>query len=656
MRLAIVMSLDFLAVAATMLLVLGLVGSPLRGGLLTGIAYTGLFAAIVTSVFYLAGLYGQSWRYMRFRDWLTLGQAIVLGLAAAWIAALAVPSIRALGNALPAIAILHVSTLLVTMGSMRAVRRYMRERRQARQLSIGTDGQQRPKRYVLLHGPPEWASSVIELIRGDAKANLDVVGVLLSDQRDFIGRLSGVPVLGGGEMLPAATIMLEERRKKPSALIICDDGQGENYGDRARLIERARKLGLELGRVTDPWSQLLQASPKIDIEGLPTTQLLGREEYSMDQRIVESLIRGRRVLVTGAGGTIGGELVKQLAEINPAEIALLDHAEHSLYQIEIEVRQRFPTVVFHQVLCSVRDRNALRAAFQRYRPEFVFHAAALKHVPIVEVNPCAGVHTNVIGTRNVADAVCEFGVKAMVQVSTDKAVNPVGMMGATKRVGELYCQALDLCGVDDPDAPRYITVRFGNVLGSSGSIVPLFKRQIAERQPLTVTHPEITRFFMTVKEAVQLILRSSCDALQKDTMRGSIYVLDMGKPVRILDMARQMIRLAGLEPEIDIGIRIVGLRPGEKLYEQLFDTCEERVESEIEGIFEARSRPIPLPLISEAIDRLHQLVLGGEEEEIKRITHNLIKLPNGSADTALPFGNFSSHMARFMRERFMVVS
>ena len=638
LRLAIVMALDFIAVAATMAMALQFVDQARTGDPLWQATIYLLFATIATSVFFFAGLYRRSWRFLRFADCIFLAKVIALGLTAAWIAALAVPAMRSLGAVLIAVGVMQGSTLAAVMGSMRVVRRHLRERRQTH-VSPGIDWvRATERRHVLLLGPPDWASSVIELIRADHSSNLHVVGVLLPDKGDPIDRLSGVPVLGGAELLPGAVAMLEERGQKPQALILRDDGHSLAFAERSRLIGRARNLGLELGRVTDPCRQLLRASPKIDIEGLPVAQLLGRPEYTMERKLVADMFRGARVLVTGAGGTIGGELVKQLASFGPAEIVLLDHAEHALYTIEMDVREQFPGIVFHPALCSIRQSKAVRAAFERFRPEFVFHAAALKHVPMVEANPCAGVHTNVIGTRNVADAVCEFGVRAMVQVSTDKAVNPVGMMGSTKRLGELYCQALDLCGIDDADAPRFITVRFGNVLGSSGSIVPLFKRQIAEGRDLTVTHPDITRFFMTVKEAVQLILQSSSSALKNDTDRGNIYVLDMGTPVRIADMARQMILLAGLELNVDIAIRFVGLRPGEKLYEELFDSCEQQVESQIARIFEAHSPSIPLPLITRAIRRLDQLVAEEDDSEVCRIVHHLVKLPNGSADMSAPFG------------------
>jgi O-antigen biosynthesis protein WbqV len=248
----------------------------------------------------------------------------------------------------------------------------------------------------------------------------------------------------------------------------------------------------------------------------------------------------------------------------------------------------------------------------------------LKHVPLVELNTCAGVQTNVLGTRNVADAAKQFNVRAMVQVSTDKAVNPVGVMGATKRLGELYCQALDLEGQGSPDAPRFMTVRFGNVLGSSGSLIPLFQRQLSRRAPLTVTHPDIRRYFMTVFEAVQLILQSTACALEGDVRRGRICVLDMGEPIRIIDIAKRMIRLSGLEPDRDVRIDIVGLRPGEKLYEELFDANEECLPSSVPGMFEAEPNPIPLAELNHAFDMLTAAVMEGDADKSRQLVTELL--------------------------------
>jgi O-antigen biosynthesis protein WbqV len=245
-------------------------------------------------------------------------------------------------------------------------------------------------------------------------------------------------------------------------------------------------------------------------------------------------------------------------------------------------------------------------------------------VPLVEGHPIAGVQTNVLGTRNVADAARRHGARAMVQVSTDKAVNPVGFMGVTKRLGELYCQALDLEGRNRPNAPRFMTVRFGNVLGSSGSLIPLFQRQLSRGGPLTVTHPDIERFFMTVHEAVQLVLHSAARGLGEEMSRGRIFVLDMGDPVRVIDIARRMIRLAGLEPDFDVDIEIVGLRPGEKLFEELFDTQETRLPSVLPGIFEAASHVLPGAVLQRAFDELEEACARNDDDACRAIALSLL--------------------------------
>jgi|GEM_PF-55717 len=656
-RLAIVTGLDLFAVAITLQMMMSLGHIVLVGTTLDRLLFVIQFSAIVAVIFWLSGLYHQSWRFIRFSDCIHMGKAVVVGLAVAWIASVATMPLRWEGGVAEVVTmpVQHVALLIVVMGAMRIARRQLREARRSKSSGSRAKVRSGTLQRAIIVASPDWATSVIDLIRGDPDSDLEIVGILLSEDSDTIGSLAGVPVLGGEGMLASAVAVLEERGRAPSCLILCDNGMS-SPSSRSKILERAKKLELEISRVSVSWGQLLRSSQNGKMEKLSTKELLGRPEFSMASQVVNECIRGRRVLVTGAGGTIGGELVRQLAQFGPSEITLLDHAEHDLYKIDLEMRQKFPELPIRQSICSIRDRNELRAVFEKARPEFVFHSAALKHVPIVEENPCAGVHTNIIGTRNVADLVCEFDVKAMVQVSTDKAVNPVGIMGATKRVGEIYCQALDLCGVDDDDAPRFITVRFGNVLGSSGSIVPLFKQQLEKGGPLTVTHPDITRYFMTVREAVQLILQSSAQALKKNTARGNIYVLDMGEPVRIYDLAAQMIRLAGYEPDVDIDIDIVGLRPGEKLYEELFDSCEEQAESRIPGIFEARSRAIPLPLMSQAISRLERLIEAGDEAEIRRVLHNLVRIPSGTADDKLPFGDFGELMADYARGNFAIVS
>lgn len=632
MRIGALMTLDFFGVALTLRLVLSIAGIKLFATSESNLLFLAVFAAIATSCFFLSGLYGRSWRYLSFSHCVFLAMIIVVGLVIAWLAALSLPVVRDQGLVLLAVAINHWAVLTVLLVAMRVARRGTAEwvsstRRVKARASGRTD-----VRRTLLIGPSQWVHSVIKFAESQSASSIDIVGVLLPKGEDTIRRLAGLPVLGSHDQLEQAVDELDSKGMRPHCVIACDDGTHLSHRDMSRVIHLTRELGLELGSVRDPWAQLLLRTPEADADQLPIDALLGRNEYDLDHGYITRQIAGKCVLVTGAGGSIGGELCWQLASFRPSRLVLLDHSEYNLYMIEMRLRELDPHLDIKVEICSVCDKDHVRRVFATHRPVIVYHAAALKHVPIVEENPCAGVHTNIVGTRIVADAVCEFSARAMVQVSTDKAVNPAGMMGATKRVGELYSQALDLCGVDDPDAPRFMTVRFGNVLGSSGSIIPLFKRQLREGKPLTITHPDIERFFMTLREASQLILQSSSSALEQNTQRGTIFVLDMGAPVRIVDLAHRMISLYGLRPEVDVPIKFIGLRPGEKLYEELFDVCEEQVESGITGIFEARSRPLPLPYITRAIDRLGNAVIKGDHDEASRITHHIVKMPSSPAN------------------------
>ena len=309
---------------------------------------------------------------------------------------------------------------------------------------------------------------------------------------------------------------------------------------------------------------------------------------------------------------------------------LVDSGEFNLYSVDHRLAAEFPAVARRAVLADVRDRLAVARLFMQEQPELVFHAAALKHVPMVEANPCEGVRTNVLGTRNVADAARRAGAVAFVQVSTDKAVNPTSVMGASKRLAELYVQALDVSGGGPATAgerraavTRFLTVRFGNVLGSSGSVIPLFERQLAAGGPVTVTHPEIRRYFMTVREAVELVLQASAHGVGGGG-RGRVFVLDMGEPVRIADLARQMVRLAGLEPGRDIAIEFVGLRPGEKLYEELFDAAERRQRAGVPGMFMAASHPLPLAQLRGDLDQLAGAAEAGDRLAVARLLATLL--------------------------------
>ncbi len=394
-----------------------------------------------------------------------------------------------------------------------------------------------------------------------------------------------------------------------------------------RLFEISEALALPLARLPR-LTDFRRGGERLEVRPIEIEDLLGRPQTPLDRPAMAALIAGRRVLVTGAGGTIGGELTRQLAALGPAALGLFDASELALYAIDLELGERFPELPRHAVLGDVRDRRQLAQVLAALKPELVFHAAALKHVPLSEANLEEAVLTNAIGTRNVSELCRDAGVGAMVMISTDKAVNPTSVMGATKRLAEAWCQTLDVAErrrlAQSGQGTRYITVRFGNVLGSTGSVVPLFQRQLARGGPLTVTHPEITRYFMTVREAVELVLQATTLGTADETATGKIYVLDMGEPVRIVDLARQMIRLAGLRPDRDVEIVFTGLRPGEKLHEELFHAGEALVETNTAGIRLANPRTSDSAVLARALDELEAAARGRRSADVLQLLAHLV--------------------------------
>lgn len=622
--------LDASAFALSLLIALELrIAGPLPPAMLSLGLHSAIVGAVISvGVFHLAGIYRDVWRYTSVRDLLFLAEASILAVVLSTLAtALFLSDTISLPRSVP---VIQWNVLVVMLVSLRVARRLVREVLNAR-ASIQVSAASSPAatenaKGALLIGGLDWAESQLRAIDKPAS---EVVGILSHDTRDHRLRVRGVQVLGTVDEFENIVAALILARRKPQRVVIDALDPCLTGARTANLAIRAKQLGLELVRSTAAGRSGDVDNGVRDLAALNLNDLIERAELNLDNSVVREAVEGKRILVTGAGGTIGSELVRQIAAMDPAEIMLLEHAEYSLYAIDLELRERFPAIKSTPLLCSIRQRETLRLAFCEHKPELVFHAAALKHVPLVETNICAGVLTNVVGTRNVADAVLACGAKAMIAVSTDKAVNPVGMMGAAKRLGELYCQALDLATPDSAGACRFLTVRFGNVMGSSGSLIPLFLRQLSRNGPLTVTHPDIERFFMTVHEAVELILHSSAATLQSGSpeggkTRGRIFVLDMGKPIRIMDIAKRLIRAAGLVPEVDIKIEIVGLRPGEKLFEELFDTNEKRLPSTLPGIFEAEPNAIPLDQLDAIFSQLEELTLKGQAEAVRALMRSVI--------------------------------
>jgi len=387
-------------------------------------------------------------------------------------------------------------------------------------------------------------------------------------------------------------------------------------------VRRAPRLTeLDHDRMTD--------EPRsVELRPIMIEDLLNRPQVPLDRDGMARLIQGRRVVVTGAGGTIGSELARQVAAFGPGSLVLIDNGEFALWQIDMELAETHPNVRRQSLIADIRDEARIRSVFEAIRPELVFHAAALKHVPIVEDNPLEGLMTNAAGTRHVADAARSAGAIAMVLISTDKAVNPTSVMGASKRLAEMYCQALDIVARKTGTGMRCITVRFGNVLGSTGSVVPLFQRQLARGGPLTVTHPDMRRYFMTVREAVGLVLQANVlgvgEARLPADQDGGIFVLDMGEPVKIVDLARQMIRLAGLKPDEDVAIRFTGLRPGEKLYEELFHGKEPPAPTGHPGLLMAHPRTADPAIVGRAIEEIATACRGNQSRLALTLLSRLI--------------------------------
>ena len=552
-------------------------------------------------VLLLAGLpFRLSVQYWRFA-----GSQDLLAVAAASIAAAAVFPVvlREAGAAMasPALPVADALCLIVLLSASRVAYRLMQEGKGAGQGGGGTG--------VLLVGVGDASDLFLRALTAERDPPFHVVGLVASGGGQTGRRINGQPILGGVADLGEVLARLREGGRLPSTLVITDTALAGSQ--LAKVMAAAELEGVRVAtapRLTSlDTAKPGEAGRGLVLAPVAIEDLLNRAQVRLDREGMARLVQGRRVLVTGAGGTIGSELVRQVAALGPEQLVLLDAGEFALWQIDLELGESAPLVPRHAVLADVRDAARVHDVFSRFRPELVFHAAALKHVPLVEANPGEGIVTNALGTRHVADAARAAGAQAMVLISTDKAVNPTSVMGAAKRLAEMYCQALDI-QARASGGMRCITVRFGNVLGSTGSVVPLFQRQLARGGPLTVTHPDMQRYFMTVREAVGLVLQASVAGTAEDASdamrQGGIFVLDMGEPVKISDLARNMIRLAGLRPDVDVEVRYTGLRPGEKLFEELFHGREPPVPTGFEGLLMATPRTADPAMVARAIDEI----------------------------------------------------
>ena len=546
--------------------------------------------ALYLAVFIGAGVPRGMWRFSGFGE---IKRLTLACLAAGLLAAVAVLMAQ-LTKVPRAVLALHPVVTLMGLCTVRLAYRMLYEHMRSR---IAGDAVEQRRALVLGAG-----DAARLLLAGIQHEGWVVVGLLDDDPLKQRSRIGGVPILG-----PLASVKEHVELQGITHLVLAMPSA--SAGERRRAIEIAADTGLPV--LTVPSAQeLLEGGQVSRVRDIEPEDLLGREPVQLDEAGIAELISGKTVLVTGAGGSIGSELCRQVARYGPARLVLYELGEYALYQIEQQLSELHPHLPLVRLMGDVKNLAHLRATFAAYRPHVVFHAAAFKHVPLMEAeNAGAALQNNTLGTWHAAMAAAESGAERFVLISTDKAVNPTNVMGATKRAAEMVLSQLATQG----HATRFAAVRFGNVLGSSGSVIPKFTEQIARGGPVTVTHPDITRYFMTIPEAARLVLQAAALA-----ETGQVYVMDMGEPVKIVELARDLIRLAGHSPE-EIGIVFSGLRPGEKLYEELLADADSTLPTVHPRLRIALLQTAEIqPLIADLASGLDACGAGATEEAVKR--------------------------------------
>jgi FlaA1/EpsC-like NDP-sugar epimerase len=447
---------------------------------------------------------------------------------------------------------------------------------------------------ALIYGSDENAIAVANVLRSEKPKRFKIVGFIDKEVQNSNKRILDLPILPLTDKVSdimksrnaSALIIANKNLSKDEKIVIIDDCLEWNYKVYAVPLISDLEDGIDISK---------------RIKSFQIQDLLERKPIVLDNQSISNQLEGNRILISGAAGSIGSEIVRQVLDFNPKEVIVVDQAESPLHSLSLEVSKMAVNTKVITVIADLRNKESIEQIFKTYQPNVVFHAAAYKHVPLMEENPAQAVFVNVMGTKNIADLSCAYNVHSFVMVSTDKAVNPSNVMGASKRIAEKYVQLLHYKQQANSDSikTKFITTRFGNVLGSNGSVVPLFTKQIAEGGPITITHPDIIRYFMTIPEACQLVLEAG--AMGKG---GEIFIFDMGKPVKIIDLAHKMIRLAGFIPEEDIKIKIVGLRPGEKLYEELLNDTSTTLPTHHEKIMIAQDMYSDCSSFTLAIDEL----------------------------------------------------
>ncbi|HLE62196.1 MAG TPA: nucleoside-diphosphate sugar epimerase/dehydratase [Pyrinomonadaceae bacterium] len=573
---------------------------------------------------YISGAYSFIWRYIGMAEIKAFIYAAVLSATPLVILRLAAPG-SWVTLRIP-LSIIVIDTLVAFVGvlAIRVARRGFYEQfDRRRRLS---KGKQEFKRVLLIGAGRAGVMTAKEIIARRGDTGLDIQGFVDDDPLKYKSRIQGVKVLGGIADLPVLV------RKLNIDHVIITIAQGTRQQFR-RILDVCEAVPVRVRTIPSLY-EILQGKVEISrIRDIEIEDLLGREPVKLDVAHLNQFVGNRTVLVTGAGGSIGSELARQVAKFGPANLLLVERAEFALFNIDHELRKTWPNLKITPLVADVGDESRMRQILEEFRTHVVIHAAAHKHVPMMETNSCEAVKNNVLGTNLLGELCGQYGVDTFVLISTDKAVKPSSIMGATKRVAELVVQKLD-----KKYATRYVAVRFGNVIGSAGSVIPIFRRQIKSGGPVTVTHPEMKRYFMTIPEAAQLVLQAGAIG-----NGGEIFILDMGEPVRILDLAEQTISLSGLTPYLEMEIKFTGMRPGEKLFEELETTGERIAKTRHPKIFIGKIAPSPEGKIKKALAEMRAIVDYGDEHRLRALLSDL--LPEASLANANGNGHAATHVS-----------
>lgn len=557
------------------------------------------------SIFWLFGLYRGLWRFASLPDLWNIIRAAVLGVLAITLALFLVARLQGVPRS---ILILYPVFLIMLLGGPRLVYRMWKDHGLSLRSSGGAE------RVLIIGAGRAGEMLAREMLRAGKS---DPIGFLDDDPQLRGTRVQGLPVFGGLDKLERVA-----REHDVSQIVIAIPSATNEQMQ--RIVQHCELAGMPLRTLPRLQDIVAGRAAVSDLRAVSIEDLLGREKAELDWQIIERGIGGKSILVSGGGGSIGAELCQQIAGLGPAALIVIERNEFNLYRVRSRLFAANPALKLHVILGDVCDPATVEAVLRRFRPQVIFHAAAHKHVPILEDQRREAVRNNILGTKSLAEAAGRHGCEKFILISTDKAVNPVSILGKTKRVAEILCDSMN-----GRTNTRYITVRFGNVLGSDGSVVPLFEEQIRAGGPVTVTHPEVQRYFMTIHEACQLILQAGAMG-----QGGEIFVLDMGKPVRIAYLAERMIRLAGLKPGDGIEIRYVGLRPGEKLAEELFHDWEEIEPTGHPKILRARHAALDWQAVSEYLEAMEAACAEFDEGRLARLLEELLGTGRAVSATA----------------------